>query len=354
MDHSENDKRFYVYLHKDEHGDVVYVGSGSGRRWKRVSGRTKEHLEVFDKLHKEIVKYGLSKQESLEYEIEMYDKYVSNGKLINKRRPYFVRELDHEELSKFVYYDPTSSSGLRWKIDRYAGENYLMCKYPKDSLAGCKNKNGYYCVSIEKKQYLAHRVIWSIVNKQNIATGLVIDHIDGNPSNNLIENLRAATFSQNSRNREGTGKVSWSEEEQTWKVRTQHNNKVYNKHFPPRLFSKEGSDPKQQAYQLAEEYLQLILEDRYESQRRFEIDKTLEILQVEYFKNRQLTSQSHYKIQFEQIGNSYRYRVRYKVGGKTVAKNFTCRQIFPDLPIQQAIEETLKLAMAFRDSVITN
>ena len=150
MDHSENDKRFYVYVHKDEHGDVVYVGSGAGRRWKRNIRRTKEQSAVFDSLTKEIVFSNLSKEKSLEYEIELYDKYVQSGKLLNKKRPHFVRELDHEKLSSLVYYDETSPSGLRWKIDRYTGENYLALKYPKDSVVGTRSNHGYYTVSIDK------------------------------------------------------------------------------------------------------------------------------------------------------------------------------------------------------------
>lgn len=44
-----------------------------------------------------------------------------------------------------------------------------------------------------------HRVVWEMHNG-NIPKGLVIDHIDGDPSNNKIENLRLATSSQNSCN----------------------------------------------------------------------------------------------------------------------------------------------------------
>ena len=43
--------------------------------------------------------------------------------------------------------------------------------------------------------YSAHRLIWLLVNGEPVPAE--IDHIDGNPCNNLITNLRAATRSQN-------------------------------------------------------------------------------------------------------------------------------------------------------------
>ena len=79
------------------------------------------------------------------------------------------------------------------------------CLYWKNTIyksfqkAGSVHKHrGHVYVCIDKKKYLAHRVIW-LMN-----TGLwpdsFIDHIDGDRSNNLISNLRLATSSQNNRN----------------------------------------------------------------------------------------------------------------------------------------------------------
>lgn len=58
--------------------------------------------------------------------------------------------------------------------------------------------NGYLRVSINKKNYLLHRVIFMMFY------GWIpeeIDHIDGNPLNNNIENLRAASPLLNSYNK---------------------------------------------------------------------------------------------------------------------------------------------------------
>ena len=71
MDHGDNDKRFYVYLHKDKDGNVRYVGSGSHSRIVSNSSRTKEHLELWPELEKVKIAEGLTKQEAREFEDEL-------------------------------------------------------------------------------------------------------------------------------------------------------------------------------------------------------------------------------------------------------------------------------------------
>jgi hypothetical protein len=52
----------------------------------------------------------------------------------------------------------------------------------------------------------AHRIIWEM-HYGEIPDKMVIDHKDGNPWNNRLDNLRLATFAQNTQN---SGKKPWN------------------------------------------------------------------------------------------------------------------------------------------------
>jgi hypothetical protein len=61
--------------------------------------------------------------------------------------------------------------------------------------AGCPNNRGYRRISINNRQYKEHRLAWLyIYDKWPRAD---IDHINGDPSDNRLCNLREATRSQN-------------------------------------------------------------------------------------------------------------------------------------------------------------
>lgn len=64
------------------------------------------------------------------------------------------------------------------------------------------NKEGYVRIRLLGVEYKAHRIIWSLFNGP-IPEGMLIDHIDGDPGNNKIENLRLATRQQNNANSSG-------------------------------------------------------------------------------------------------------------------------------------------------------
>ena len=61
------------------------------------------------------------------------------------------------------------------------------------------SQDGYFVVDIADISYLVHRVIWKYHYGFDPITG--IDHIDMNPDNNRISNLREANKSQNGMNR---------------------------------------------------------------------------------------------------------------------------------------------------------
>lgn len=83
----------------------------------------------------------------------------------------------------------------------YDQEGYLVWKVKKapwieiGSRAGNLRREGYTRICINQKNHYLHRLVW--IWHYGELPKCDIDHIDGNPSNNKIENLRLATRSQN-------------------------------------------------------------------------------------------------------------------------------------------------------------
>ena len=97
------------------------------------------------------------------------------------------------------------------------------------TLAGHVRKDKYIHVILLGNSYKAHRLAWLLHHKQWPTNQ--IDHVDGNPSNNKIDNLREATPAQNMANKRcyrnnTTGqKGVHNPEPGKWTARIQHNNK---------------------------------------------------------------------------------------------------------------------------------
>lgn len=263
MKHDEIDRRFYTYIHKDVDGNVVYIGSGSDRRYKRSTGRSKKHVEIFDSLTKEIVESGLTKEESIRKEKLLYEQYKPFGKLINSRVPGQPLAIDYEEMSHYFEYDETSPTFLRRKVDVLCGKQGFP-KYKSGDVAGNLSTNGYGTIYFKGTRYSLHRVIWSIVNKQSVPKNLVIDHIDNNPSNNKIDNLRVVTYSDNSVNRKTFDEITGivlNKSGNTWVLRLSRPGLSISKHFNHLiLFPSYGAIvAKQKALDLVLEYKQALL-----------------------------------------------------------------------------------------------
>lgn len=92
------------------------------------------------------------------------------------------------ELTTYFTYDGTN---LRWAVDRRAAR--------VGDLAGCKKSNGYIHLNFNKKHYLAHHLVW-LWHHQVMPTDC-LDHINGDPSDNRIENLRECSIAENNQNK---------------------------------------------------------------------------------------------------------------------------------------------------------
>lgn len=99
----------------------------------------------------------------------------------------------------YVYYDETSPSCLRWKINTYSGKGGNILERKINDPVGC-NKEGRYLFMLHGKMYLTYRVIYEML-VDNLCDSDIIDHIDRDCSNNKLSNLRKASHSINMRNR---------------------------------------------------------------------------------------------------------------------------------------------------------
>ena len=109
-----------------------------------------------------------------------------------------------EHLRKLFDYN-TLAGTLMWKrrtpdmFDGDARENNCLIWNEDNAgkLAGSHRTGGYATVTIDGESYRAHRIIWKLFNKSDPE---IIDHINGDVTDNRIENLRSVSTAENSRN----------------------------------------------------------------------------------------------------------------------------------------------------------
>jgi hypothetical protein len=116
-----------------------------------------------------------------------------------------MKEIEIEILREFLDYDNETAT-LYWKErdrkwfnhDKY---HYTWNKRFAGKPAGRKKgiNGGYKTLAMFDQSYRYHRVIWALVHGE--WPEHFIDHIDGDPTNNKIENLRPVSNSENSANR---------------------------------------------------------------------------------------------------------------------------------------------------------
>ncbi len=121
-------------------------------------------------------------------------------------------------------FDYRSDGELIWKVQ-------INSRALVGNVAGCLNNKGYKVTRVDGKFYKNHRLVWLWHHGYFPEHGL--DHIDRNPSNNRIENLREVSQSCNMRNvkqrinnMSGVTGVSWLEKNNKWQVHIKIPNKA--------------------------------------------------------------------------------------------------------------------------------
>lgn len=193
-----------VYIHL-VNNEPVYVGSGSLQRSSAKQYRLEEHKLLFDlsSFSIKILANNLTEIEAKKLEQEVLDDYKKLGhKLFNRAETTCqVIPLNKEYLSRYVKYSKESPTNLVWVTDTHSGRNNTrVMRRVGDTAGSILNSRGYSTVSICGVKYQVHRIIW-VLHHGEIPEQMTIDHIDGNRSNNSIENLRCTTYSTNAKNK---------------------------------------------------------------------------------------------------------------------------------------------------------
>tara|TARA_R100000654_G_C2619033_1_gene118081 strand:+ start:33 stop:587 length:555 start_codon:yes stop_codon:yes gene_type:complete len=122
------------------------------------------------------------------------DKYKNKGvrEMINKKLALPNYEIIKK---KFIY---NKKGFLNWNVD------IINNRIKKgDKVKGKLHKSGnlyYKYIGINGKQYAEHRIIWFLINNENLGD-FDIDHINKNTLDNRIHNLRRVSTKENNNNK---------------------------------------------------------------------------------------------------------------------------------------------------------
>jgi len=130
--------------------------------------------------------------------------------------------ITYERVHELFYYN---GSDLVWKI-------CINPRAPKGNIAGCLRHDKYRIIRVDGKSHLAHRLVWLFIH--GYLPENFIDHINRNPSDNRLENLRVVTQSCNMKNCgnyvtniSGVKGVFYDKSRKKWSPNIKINNKKY-------------------------------------------------------------------------------------------------------------------------------
>lgn len=140
-------------------------------------------------------------------------------------------------IKTFVDYNPETGKFI-WKPRAIRQQKYFSrtdagwnTRFAGKEVADRVHRHGHLQIQLFCKNYMAHILAWMHYYGENPTSH--IDHVDGNPANNRICNLRLATQSQNmmnarlrKNNTSGVKGVCWRKKEKKWGAYMSVNKKV--------------------------------------------------------------------------------------------------------------------------------